>query len=111
MGDGQRQKVRNMNNIERTTTGMPQFIVTQDRNRIYPMKLINLHSEIKEKDGEFYGINLLMDVAGKSALLGTFDTVEQVIHEINELYNTNLEIYCISGFDKDRIIDIEKEFF
>lgn len=99
-----------MNTVERTITGIPQFVVTQDRNRIYPMKLINLHSEIKEIDGVFYGINLLMDVAGKPVLLGTFDTVEQVICEINELYNTNLEIYCVSGFDKDRIIDIEKEF-
>lgn len=108
MGDGLRQKVSKMNTIERTTAGIPQFIVTQDRNRIYPMELVNLRSEIKERDGVFYGINLVMDVCGKPALLGTFDTVEQVIREINELYNTDLEIYCISGFDKEMIIDREE---
>lgn len=99
MGDGQRQKGIFMNHvIEQTTAGAMQFVVDQDRQNIYPMQLTNLHSEVKEMDGVYLGINLLMDVEGTPVLLGTFDTVEEVMHEINELYNTDLEIYCISGF-------------
>lgn len=84
--------------IEMNTAGAMQFVVDQDRQNIYPMQLINLHSEIKEVDGVYLGINLLMDVQGETVLLGTFDSVDEVMHEINELYNTDLEIYCISGF-------------
>ena len=85
--------------IEKTTSGALQFIVDQDRKNIYPMQLTNLHSEINEQDGIFYGINLFMDIDHKKVLLGTFDNVNEVMHEINELYNTDLEIYCISGYD------------
>lgn len=84
--------------IEMNTAGAMQFVVDQDRQNIYPMQLVNLRSEIKEVDGVFFGINLLMDVQEKTVLLGTFDSVDEVMHEINELYNTDLEIYCISGF-------------
>lgn len=101
MGDGQRQKVRIMKNIEKTTTGELQFVVTQDRRNIYPMCLENLHSEIKEDNGTFYGINLLMDLGDEMVLLGTFDTADEIMKEINEIYNTNLEIYCITGFQPD----------
>ena len=93
--------------IERTTTGAPQFIVDQDRKHIYPMQLTNLRSEIKEAEGVFYGINLLMDVDGKTVLLGTFDSVKEVMHEINELYNTDLEVYCITNF-ADEIYNSQK---
>lgn len=78
-----------------------QFVVDQDRQNIYPMQLVNLRSEIKEVDGIYLGINLLMDVQGETVLLGTFDTVNEVMREINELYNTDLEIYCISGFSPE----------
>lgn len=102
MGDDQRQKGILMNHtIEKTTAGAMQFIVDQDRQNIYPMQLINLRSEIKEVDGVYLGINLLMDVQGETVLLGTFDSVDEVMHEINELYNTDLEIYCISGFNQE----------
>lgn len=94
-----------MNNIETTTYGAPQFVVTQDRNHIYPLYLQNLHSELKELEGMFMGINLLMDIEGTPVLLGTFDTVKEIMHEINELFNTNLELYCISGFNKDILIN------
>lgn len=64
------------------------------------MHLINLHSEINERDGIFYGINLMMDdIEGSSVLLGTFDTVDEIMREINEIYNTDLEIYCVTGFN------------
>lgn len=99
MGDGQRQKVRNMNNIERTTTGKIQFVINQDRNQIYPLCLKNLHSSVKEEDGVFFGINLYMEYASESILLGTFDTLEEIMDEINALYNTNEEIYCVTGFN------------
>lgn len=87
--------------IEMNTAGAMQFVVDQDRQNIYPMQLVNLRSEIKEVDGIYLGINLLMDVQGETVLLGTFDTVNEVMREINELYNTDLEIYCISGFSPE----------
>ncbi len=90
-----------MYNIEKTTYGALQFIVTQDRNRIFPLYVEHLHSEIKEIEGVFYGINLLMDTKEGTVLLGTFDTVSEVLREIKEIYNTNLEIYCVSGFSTD----------
>jgi hypothetical protein len=80
------------------TSGAMQFVVDQDRQNIYPLQLVNLRPEIKEVDGVYLGINLLMDVQEKTVLLGTFDNVGEVMREINELYNTDLEIYCISGF-------------
>lgn len=104
MGDGQRQKVSKMKTIERTTYGAPQYVMSQDRTNLYPMYLENLHSTIVEKDGIFYGINLMMETDKEAVLLGTFDTVEEVIREINELYNTNLEIYYISRYPEEIIM-------
>ena len=92
------QKGKAMYNIEKTTYGVPQFVITQDRNAVFPLCLDNIHSEIKEKDGLFYGINLMMDLNEKCVLLGTFNSIAEVIYEINELYNTDLEVYCVSGY-------------
>ena len=101
MGDDLRQKVRNMYQVERTTNGIPQHVITQDRTNIYPLYLENLWSEIKENEGIFFGINLYMSMPDQDVLLGTFETVAEVINEINELYNTELEVYCVSGFSPD----------
>ena len=98
MGDDLRQKVSNMYKIEKTTKGAYQFVVTQDRNHIYPLCLDNLHSEVKEQDGTFIGINLLMDLMGVSILLGTFETIAEVITEINNLWNTDLEVYPVTTY-------------
>lgn len=87
--------------IEMNTAGAMQFVVDQDRQNIYPMQLLNLRSEIKEVAGVYLGINLLMDIKGEPVLLGTFDNVDEVMREINELYNTDHEIYCISGFKQE----------
>ena len=46
-----------------------------------------------------------MEIPGEYVLLGTFDTVKEVMQEIEELYNTDLEIYCISGYAPTQEID------
>lgn len=89
-----------MSTIERTTYGADQFIVNQDRTKIYPLYLDHLHSEIREKDGIFIGINLYMDIDNTPVLLGTFETVQEIIREINEIFNTDLELYCVSNYEK-----------
>lgn len=101
MGDDLRQKVSNMYQVEKTTTGIPQHVITQDRKNIYPLYLENLWSEIKEREGIFFGINLYMSMPDQDVLLGTFDTVAETIKEINEIYNTDIETYCISGYSPE----------
>lgn len=98
MGDDQRQKVRKMYQVETTTKGIPQHVITQDRTNIYPLYLENLWSEIKENEGIFFGINLYMSMPDQDVLLGTFETVAEVIREINEIYNTDLEVYVVTGY-------------
>lgn len=87
-------------NYERTTTGKMQFIVNQDRDEIFPLDITNLYYTSNIIEGKFYGLNLTMQLGDEMVFLGTFDTYEEVNAEIANIENTDLEIYCVSGFEE-----------
>lgn len=85
--------------------GQRRFIVTQDRDACYPLTS-NLYttSEFKQFDDDdsstiLWGINLMMGLDNDSVFLGTFDSVDQCIREINHILACQDEIYAVRTFD------------
>lgn len=72
-----------------------KFVVTQDRDRIYPFDanaLIYTAPVIFE--GVCFGNNLMMG----NRFLGTFETPEEAIDEVSAIYNCRGEIYAVRGY-------------
>lgn len=79
------------------------WIVNQDHDVIYKRTDENLYSMPKFNDGICCGLNLYMD----QYFLGTFDTIEEVQQEMENILNCTEDIYAVNGFyaedDKDDI--------
>jgi hypothetical protein len=70
------------------------MIVTQDRDYIYPCTG-NLETSANwTHDGVYMGINLY----DGGRFLGTFDSPEEAIQEIKNIYNCKQKFYVVSGF-------------
>lgn len=72
-----------------------QHIVNQDRDRIYRFNADALiYTAPVLHDGMCMGNNLMMG----NAFLGTFETPEEAMREVSNIYNHTGEIYAVSGF-------------
>ncbi|WP_027399828.1 hypothetical protein [Anaerovorax odorimutans] len=85
------------------------YILNQDRDQLF-FKSANkplLWHEVFN-NGVFYGCSLLL---GKD-LLGTFDSTEEVIKEVEQINSCKEEIYAVSGYsDYDGREDIERALY
>lgn len=69
----------------------------QDRRNIYNYTGQDLYSvPVLSKKGTLWGFNLFVD--GVSELLGTFDSLYDIIAEMNDIRTTTAEEYYISGY-------------
>jgi len=83
------------------------FIINQDRDKIYNCegKLYASPAIHKEK---LLGINLY----DNKNFLGTFDSIEQIMDEINKIVNFKSTYYCVNGysdFDIKEKLQLEKD--
>lgn len=71
------------------------FIINQDRDCIIQLQETSkLNYEIITKDNIFIGYNLLID----GIPIGTFDTINDLENEINNIYNCKYTYYITNGF-------------
>lgn len=73
------------------------IIINQDRETI--LDFINgidfLECKLTKHNGINYGINLLLN----NHILGTFDTLNEVVDEMQNIINCKYNYYVIGGFD------------
>lgn len=62
-----------------------RFIINQDKDEMYPLDSL-MYVSIVVKDDICYGYNILMALdSGDEALLGTYDTYEAAVKEIDRI--------------------------
>jgi len=70
-------------------------IVNQDRDQIYLFTGNEpLYTAVIIYEDTVIGFNLLMS----DKALGTFDSLQEVVEEVNRIFNNKDEIYAISGY-------------
>ena len=72
------------------------LIYSKDRDQTFNFagENHNFHTDAKWYQGVCAGINLYCD----DFMLGTFDTVQEIIDEIDAIYNCPGDIYYVSGY-------------
>lgn len=85
---------------------MKTILITQDHdNAILYNSDDTLITAPAVSGGKIIGINLMY----KNHLLGTFDSCNEAIEEINNIANSSNHVYCISGYsDYDGTFDFWK---
>lgn len=93
-----------MANYLRTSTGKMKFVINQDRDCVWPMTLAlfttAVFTQTEEKDPILWAINLNMQIDSEAVLLGSFESVDDAIKEINSMLATDEEFYAVSGFEE-----------
>lgn len=79
------------------------IIINQDRDAVYTYNNGSvLMSAPALRNGTLYGFNLYID---ETALLGTFDSVQEIITELQRImnaFNDKTIIYQIMGYEKEK---------
>lgn len=76
-------------------------IITQDRDQIYTFGgHTYLSPQPVMRDEICIGYNLLMGIS-----LGTFDSMEEAVQEVNRILNSDSEIYAVSGYSEGGLDD------
>ena len=83
---------------------MVEFIVNQDRNRIYPCKV---QSYFNIKTVKYNGIHIGESIYMDRCYLGTFETYAQAFEELRNISNSDAEIYGINGYSEDAFTYVE----
>lgn len=93
-----------MANYLRTSTGKMKFVINQDRDCVWPMTsalfTTAVLTQMEEKDPILWAINLNMQIDGEAVLLGSFESVEGAIKEMNSMLAADEEFYVVSGFEE-----------
>lgn len=77
---------------------MVEFVVTQQRDKIYPCKSTSFFNiKTVEHNGTFIGESLFMD----RCYLGTFETYDEACAELKRIHNRKSHIYGVSGYSSE----------
>lgn len=115
-----------MVNYLRTSTGKMKFVINQDRDCVWPMTSVLFTTAVltqtEEEDPILWAINLNMQIDDETVLIGSFESVEDAIKEINSMLAADEEFYAVNGFEEwmcslgslegiSDYIDDDEEFF